>query len=66
MVSWGCLELRTCLRHVRENLVIEDVKHGVRCDASKELVTQIGYAPMALEYDVTMEELRSYKIPLAA
>jgi len=44
-------------------------KHGVRCDAYKEFVKQmfnrVVYVLMALEYDVGMENLRSYKAPLA-
>jgi len=29
------------------------------------MFNRVGYAPMALQYHVVMEELRSYKTPLA-
>ena len=42
--------------------------HEVHCDASKELMkkmfNRIAYTLTALEYDVSMKELRAYNRPL--
>jgi len=57
-----------CLRHLTENFLKEAAKHGIRKEATKQIVKEIlyrvTYAPTAAEFNVALEELRGYKAEL--
>jgi len=58
-----------CLRHLWENFVKTNAKHGVCSNSCKDLMkkmfSRVAYAPTRLVYDVAVEELRAYKALLA-
>jgi len=57
------------LRHLAKNFMQVAGKHGIKKEATKQLVKEmlyrIAYAPTLGEYNVAMQELRAYKSELA-
>jgi len=58
-----------CLRHLVENLLQVAGKHGIRKEATnqlvKEMLYRVAYAPTLGEYNAAMQQLRTYKLDLA-
>jgi len=57
-----------CLRHLAENFLQVVGKHGIRKEATKQLVKEmlysVAYAATLGEYNDAMQELRAYKLEL--